>query len=92
MIVQKKDHSLLKLERTGNTYLFSGSGVVMALVTEHIFSRIHLLSPCRDRPDFVGGLGGFEEEDKVMGGLPRRGDSGGGVSQLISDTGEPLLM
>lgn len=26
-----------------------------------------------------------------MGGLPRRGDSGGGVSQLISDTGEPFL-
>lgn len=27
----------------------------------------------------------------MTGGLPRRGDSGGGVSQLISDTGEPLL-
>lgn len=26
-----------------------------------------------------------------MGGLSRRGDSGGGVSQPISDTGEPLL-
>ena len=27
----------------------------------------------------------------VMGELPRRGDSGGGVSQPISDTGEPFL-
>lgn len=26
-----------------------------------------------------------------MGGVPRRGDSGGRVSQPISDTGEPLL-
>lgn len=26
-----------------------------------------------------------------MGGLQRRGDSGGGVSQPISDTGEPFL-
>lgn len=29
--------------------------------------------------------------DEVMGGVPRRGDSGGRVSQPISDTGEPLL-
>lgn len=29
--------------------------------------------------------------EEVIGGVPRRGDSGGRVSQLISDTGEPLL-
>lgn len=44
----------------------------------------------------MGGLGGSdveeeEEEMVVMGGLPMRGDSGGGVSQPISDTGEPFL-
>lgn len=29
--------------------------------------------------------------DEVRGEVPRRGDSGGRVSQPISDTGEPLL-
>lgn len=29
--------------------------------------------------------------DEVMGEVARRGDSGGRVSQPISDTGEPLL-
>lgn len=38
----------------------------------------------------MGGLGGSDEEG-VMGGLQSRGDSGGGVSQPISDTGEPFL-
>lgn len=52
---------------------------------------MHLLSPCRDREGWVGGLGGSDEEKEVTGGLPRRGDSGGGVSQPISDTGEPFL-
>lgn len=36
------------------------------------------------------GLGGSEEEDGLLG-LLRRGDSGGGVSQPISDTGEPFF-
>lgn len=52
---------------------------------------MHLLSPCRDSGGCVGGLGGFEMGDEVMGGVARRGDSGGRVSQPISDTGEPLL-
>lgn len=52
---------------------------------------MHLLSVCRDREGWVGGLGGFEMGDEVMGGVPRRGDSGGRVSQAISDTGEPRL-
>lgn len=81
------------------TYLLSGSGVVMALVTQHIFSGIRLQSPCRGRQGLTEGLGGSDdkedegEEVKVMGGgAPGRGDSGGGVSQLICDTGEPLFM
>lgn len=80
-------------------YLLSGSGVVMALVTQDIFSGIRLQSPCRGRQGLMEGLGGLDdeveegEELKVMGGrAPGRGDSGGGVSQLICDTGEPLLM
>lgn len=80
-------------------YLLSGSGVVMALVTQHIFSGIRLQSPCRARQGLTEGLGGLDdeveqgEELRVMGGAaPGRGDSGGGVSQLICDTGAPLLM
>ena len=73
------------------TYLFSGSGVVIARVTQHILSGMHLLSPWGDREGWVVGLVGSDEEGKVMGGLPMRGDSGGGVSQPISDTGEPFL-
>lgn len=50
---------------------------------------MHLLSPCRDREGWGGGLGGSDKV--VIVELPRRGDSGGGVSQPISDTGEPFL-
>lgn len=52
---------------------------------------MHLLSPCSDREGWGGGLGGSDVKEKVMGELPMRGDSGGGVSQPISDTGEPFL-
>lgn len=71
----------------------------MALVTQHIFSGIRLQSPCRGRQGLIEGLGGLDdkeedgEEVNVMGGgAPGRGDSGGGVSQLICDTGDPLFM
>lgn len=43
---------------------------------------MYLRSPCKDSE---GGLG------ISKWGLPRRGDSGGGVSQPISDTGEPFF-
>ncbi|TNN79990.1 Tripartite motif-containing protein 65 [Liparis tanakae] len=67
----------------------------MARVTQHILSGMRLLSPCGDREGCVGELAGSnaekEEEEEMMVGLSRRGDSGGGVSQPISDTGEPFL-
>ncbi len=43
---------------------------------------MYLRSPCKDSE---GGLG------ISKWGLPRRGDSGGGVSQPISDTGDPFV-
>lgn len=71
----------------------------MARVTQHIFSGIRLQSPCRSRQGLREGLGGLDDEEEegeevkvIGGGEPGRGDSGGGVSQLICDTGEPLLM
>lgn len=71
--------------------------MVKARVTQHILSGMHLLSPWRDREGMEGELGESDgEKEKEVGeertvGLPRRGDSGGGVSQPISDTGEPFL-
>lgn len=35
------------------------------------------------------GCVGLDKEEELLGEPPRRGDSGGGVSQPISDTGEP---
>lgn len=39
----------------------------------------------------MGVLGDSDEKEEVMTGLLGRGDSGGGVSQPISDTGEPFF-
>lgn len=52
---------------------------------------MHLRSLLRHREGRLGELGDSDEKEEVMAGLLGRGDSGGGVSQPISDTGEPFL-
>lgn len=53
---------------------------------------MHLRSPWTEREGIADGLGGSEEDEEVvMEGLLMRGESGGGVSQPISDTGEPFF-
>lgn len=65
-----------------HSYLLSGSASARLRVTKHILSGMLFRSRWKDGGCDASGSGAP---------APSRGDSGGGVSQPISDTGEPLV-
>ena len=71
-----------QLEGPAHSYLLSGSASARLRVTKHILSGMLLRSRWKDGGCDASGSGAP---------APSRGDSGGGVSQPISDTGEPLV-
>lgn len=68
--------------RSSRSYLLSGSAGARLRVTKHILRGMLLRSRWKDGGCDASGSGAP---------APSRGDSGGGVSQPISDTGEPLV-
>lgn len=71
-----------QLEAPAHSYLLSGSASARLRVTKHILSGMLFRSRWKDGGCDASGSGAL---------APSRGDSGGGVSQPISDTGEPLV-
>lgn len=69
-------------EGPAHSYLLSGSASARLRVTKHILSGMLFRSRWKDGGCDASGSGAP---------APSRGDSGGGVSQPISDTGEPLV-